>query len=154
MKNENKSYDKAHSEPLQQCSVVGSADLNLELTSENVHELFVECLFEEGEKTDNAVIVQGLVHYIGFNPDRLKNNSEKIQSLLKQLPDSFQQGKGDGMSFLNMCETKTGNQWCDLHSIMDELVCLGLATNKMFFLMPREMWNTLPGGMPYVAVRS
>lgn len=58
MKNENKSSDKAHSEPLQQCIVVGSADLNLELTSENVHELFMECLFEEGEKTDNAVIVQ------------------------------------------------------------------------------------------------
>jgi len=84
MENKQKSSNEAHSEPLQQYNVVGSADLNLELTSENVHELFME----------------------------LKNNSEKIESLLKQLPDSFQQGKGDGMSFLNMCETKTGNQWC------------------------------------------
>ena len=151
---EEQKLNEEQEQALRKTDVVGSADLNLELTSENVHELFMECLFVEGEKTDNAVIVQGLVHHIGFNPDRLKNNSEKIESLLKQLPDSFQQGKGDGMSFLNMCETKTGNQWCDLHSIMDELVCLGLAINKMFFLMPREMWNILPGGMPYVAVRS
>ena len=69
MENKQKSSSEVHSEP------------NLELTSENVHELFMECLFEEGEKTDNAVIVQGLVHYIGFNPDRLKNNSEKINPI-------------------------------------------------------------------------
>jgi hypothetical protein len=36
---------------------------------------------------------------------------------------------------------------------MDELVCLGLAIGRIAFLMPREMWEMLPGGMPYIVVK-
>jgi len=56
------------------------------------------------------------------------------------------------MSFLNMCIDKNGNQWADLHRTMDELVALGIATGKLSFLIPREMWSILPGGMPYLIV--
>jgi len=29
---------------------------------------------------------------------------------------------------------------------------LGIASGKLSYLMPREMWKVLPGGMPYLVV--
>jgi hypothetical protein len=51
-----------------------------------------------------------------------------------------------------MCQDKEDHQWTDFHQTMDELVCLGTAIGKLEYLMPREMWNVLPGGMPYIVV--
>ena len=43
-------------------------------------------------------------------------------------------------------------QWTGFHQTMDELVCLGLAIEKLSYLMPREYWKILPGGMPYLVI--
>jgi len=72
--------------------------------------------------------------------------------MLNQLPDDFKKSGGGGMSFLNICIDKEGNHWTDLHQTMDELVTMGIACQKAAFLMPREMWSVLPGGMPYVVL--
>lgn len=124
----------------------------MNLTAEKVHTTFMNCLFNEGEPTDNYKIGEGVMMKVGFNPERLKESEPAIIEMLNDLPDEFKKTGGGGMSFLNMCNDKEGNQWADLHKTMDELVALGNATGKLSFLMPKEMWDVLPGGMPYLVV--
>ena len=124
----------------------------MKLDAQTVHETFLECLFKEGEPTENHKLGEGINMKVGFNPERLKEKKPIIQELLKDLPIEFQKSGGGGMSFLNMCNDKDGNQWADLHKTMDELVVLGTATGKLSFLMPREIWDSMPGGMPYLVV--
>lgn len=122
------------------------------LNSENVHSTFMECLFKAGEPTENHIVAQGVMLKVGFHPERLKSKESIIAEMLNDLSDDFKKSEGGGMSFLNMCNDKDGIQWADLHQTMDELVCLGVASNKLSFLMPREMWDMMPGGVPYIVV--
>ena len=124
----------------------------MNLTAEKVHTVFMKCLFKEGEQTDNHKIGQGVMIKVGFNPERLKENEPVIIEMINDLPDEFKKTGGGGISFLNMCNDKNGNQWANLHKTMDELVVLGNAIGKLSFLMPKEMWSVLPGGMPYLVV--
>ncbi len=124
----------------------------MNLTAENVHKTFMNCLFKDGESTESHTIGEGIMTKAGFHPDRLKESEPTIMSMLLDLSSDFKKSGGGGMSFLNMCQDKDGNQWADLHQTMDELVMLGLATGKMSYLMPREMWAMFPGGMPYLVV--
>lgn len=116
----------------------------MKLTADNVHDTFMKCLFKDEEPKDNPVITEGIMMKIGFHPDRLKENENNIIEMLSGLPNEFQQSGGGGMSFLNACNDKDGNQWADLHKTMEELVCLGIAIKKVHILFP--------GGMPYFTV--
>jgi hypothetical protein len=124
----------------------------MKLTAENVHSTFLNCLFKENEDTESYKLGEGINTKVGFNPERLKESETSISEMLDCLPDSFKTFGGGGMSFLNMCEDKDGVQWTDFHKTMDELVCLGLASEKLSYLMPRDYWKILPGGMPYLVI--
>ena len=126
----------------------------MELTTENVETVFMDCLFKDGENSVDAVIVEGIANKLGFHPERVKAHSTAIHSMLQQLPEQFQEKGGGGWSFLNACQDKNGNQWTDLHQRMEQLFCLGLAIGKVKRQLPREMWSALPGGMPYYVVYS
>lgn len=39
------------------------------------------------------------------------------------------------------------------YNTIDQLLAMGIASKKAAFLMPREMWSMLPGGMPYFVVK-
>lgn len=122
----------------------------MELTSELVLRTYIDCLFRDGEDTNTAVITEAVMTTSGFNPERLKENEGKIIEMLNELPDQFKASVGGGWSFLNMLEDRHGNQWTGLHESMDQLLALGKAIGKISFPLPRDMWNVLPGGMPYV----
>ena len=122
------------------------------LNSENVHNTFMNCLFKDGEPTETHIVGEGVKVKVGFHPERLKECEPLIEEMLDGLPDNFKKTGGGGWTFLNMCQDKEENQWADLHQTVDELVALGTATKKLSFLMPREMWEVLPGGMPYLVV--
>lgn len=124
----------------------------MQLTADNVHETFMKCLFKNGEPHEGYVEARGVTLHIGFHPERLEENRQKILSMLDGLPDNFKEGKGGGWSFLNACNDKNNIQWADMHQTMDELVCLGIAIKAVEFQMPREMWGMFPGGMPYFSV--
>jgi len=124
----------------------------MKLSAETVNSTFLDCLFKDGESTENHIICEAVQMKVGFNPERLKSNESLIGELLNELPNEFQKNGGGGMSFLNMCNDKNGNQWADMHTTVDQLVALGIATGKLSFLMPKEMWRVLPGGMPYLVV--
>lgn len=118
------------------------------LTAENVNKVFLDCLFQDGEDTSKAEIVEGIIAKFGFHPERLEANKTEIRDMLNELPDTFRDDKGGGWSFLNACMTSTGNQWGE-HQNIEQLLALGIATKQAKILMPREMWKLMPGGMPY-----
>lgn len=121
------------------------------LSEKKVNALFTECLFKDGENTDNAIIIEGIVNKYGFNPERISEKSKEIFSILLELPNEFMKSGGSGYTFLNACMDKNGNHWGE-HRNMEELFCLGIAIGKVHYLMPREMWSILPGGMLYLVV--
>ncbi len=125
----------------------------MKLTAENVRILFNECLFIEGEDTEAYIKIDGIMMSVGLHPSRLKENTVAIRSMLMDLSDDFKASGGGGMSFLNMCIDNKGVQWADLHETMDKLVVLGIAIGEMSYLMPRDMWPALPGGMPYLQIK-
>lgn len=123
----------------------------MNLTAQNVSETFMNCLFKEGENTENHIVAEGVMIKVGFHPERLKEATPKIEAMVNELPDEFKPNSGGGMLFLNACMDNKGNHWAE-HSTIDQLVCLGIASGKLQYLMPREMWSVLPGGMPYLVV--
>ncbi|KKN98502.1 hypothetical protein LCGC14_0146130 [marine sediment metagenome] len=129
----------------------------MELTSDLVQETMKYCLYNDdevidGKTPDEAVLVDGITTKFGFHPGRLEEKASVIIDMLGQLPESFQEAGGGGMSFINACQDKNGRQWTDFHRIMEELFCLGEAIGKVSQPMPKEMWKVLPGGMPYYIV--
>lgn len=119
---------------------------------ERVNAIFMDCLFKEGEDTSKHIKAEGITMNVGFHPERLESHRTEIADMLDELPDEFKESGGGGMSFLNACNDKHGNQWTSLHQRMEQLFQLGIGVGKVKCLMPREMWSVLPGGMPYYAV--
>ena len=124
----------------------------MELTSENVEKVFTDCLFKDDENTDNHIVGEGVIGKFGFHPGRLKSHKGDLSAMLKCLPIGFQATGGQGKSFLNACNDKNGILWAGSHSIMEMLFAMGVALGLATYLMPRDMWPSLPGGMPYVVV--
>lgn len=126
----------------------------MKLTGNNVEHIFKQCLLLESEKDDmdDALKIEGVVHTFGIHPRRVKEHEKEIIEMLSCLPDPFHEDKGGGWSFLNACNDNEDNQWTGLHLIMEELFVLGIAIGKVRCLMPKSMWEALPGGMPYYVV--
>ena len=119
-----------------------------------VHEIFLDCLYKDGEPHDDAIVVDGIVSRFGLNPDRLAKHAPKVRDVLLEMPMQFHptaDGGGDGWSFLQLCVDKNGEQWAE-HPTMEQLICLGIALKMVRYLLPREVWEALPGGVPYIAI--
>lgn len=127
------------------------------LTADRVRELMGRALFKDDERDpagivpQDAVLVEGVTRTFGFHPGRLAEIKPDVDALLAELPEQFQGGKGGGWSFLNACMDRNDHQWGE-HQDIEALVCLGIGAGSAAFLMPRDMWDVLPGGMPYFVV--
>ena len=127
----------------------------MKLTNQNVEDVFFKCLFKEGEDTSNAIIVKGVRMNIGFHPERLEESYYTITELLLQCHENFMENsKAKGYTFLAFCEDKNSEQWTSLHEVCDMLITMGIAIGKVEFIMPRDIWETLPGGMPYLQIKN
>lgn len=124
----------------------------MKLSSINVKHIILECLFKEGEDTTDHIRCEGIINTIGFHPGRIQQYHDDIFDMLKQLPTSFMKSSGGGHSFLAACMTNEEEQWGE-HQSMEELMLLGLAIKKVEYCLPREMWQALPGHMPYFMVK-
>lgn len=121
------------------------------LTSEAVLKLLGECNASSGA-IGRVTTVDGIVRKYDFDLDRVHERADEIGELLGELPSEFQRTGGGGWSFLNACQDRHGKQWTDLHMPMETLFCLGIAAGNARWLVARDMWDVLPGGMPYVQV--
>ncbi len=119
------------------------------INAERVHQILSDCL--HGEKQDDTVIVEGIMNTFGFSPEKLSEHSDEITEMLMNLPETFMKSSGGGHSFLMACNDKDGVQWGE-HIDMDALFSLGSAINKTKSLFHRDMWDALPGSMPYYMV--
>lgn len=126
--------------------------MNTVLSTDRVRQLFLDCLFKDGEDTSSHVKAEGITSIAEFNPDRLNIHKVEIEAMLDELPDEFKKSDGGGMSFLNACNDRHGNQWTGFHQTMEQLFQLGIAIGKVECQLPKEMWQALPGGMPYYVV--
>jgi len=127
------------------------------INPEEVDAIFKDCLFRKDEmgkdgkpKNIKMIKAEGIRTTFGFHPERVKKHREKIIEFLKEMPEEF--SKGGGWSFLNLCNTKDGDQWTGFHVRMEQLVCLGIAIGKVSYCLSKEMWSALPGGMPYLKI--
>lgn len=114
--------------------------------AEKVHQIVAQCL---NGKKEGALVIEGIVRKFGFASDKIAEHKEEIRALLDEMPDEFHAGKGGGMTFLNLCMDKEGVQWAE-HPTMEELVALGIAVGMAKYSLPRDMWDILPGNVPYV----
>jgi hypothetical protein len=117
----------------------------MKLEPQAVEAIFNDCLGDE-------MSVCGIVSTFSYDPAKIDQHYDEIVDLLSQLPDSFKTSGGGGMSFLNACVDRDGNQWTGEHSVMEMLFLLGKATGHVSECLPRELWSVLPGGMPYYCV--
>lgn len=123
----------------------------MKLTSKMVETILYSLLYTEDEVIDERiVIVDGIILQYGFHPDRVTNAKVQIAELLKEVPQDFLVDGGGGSSFLRLCFDRHGSQWTGSHRMMESLCVLAIAADLGRWLMPREMWPILPGGVPYV----
>lgn len=123
----------------------------MELTAVNVEKVFRECLAKEEEK-DGTVECNMVVHSFVFLKDKLKENTDDIYSMLRELPEDFMENIGGGYSFLAARNDKNGKQWTGEHLTMEKLFALGTGIGKVKCPILRGLWQVMPGGMPYFVV--
>jgi hypothetical protein len=129
-----------------------------ESRSAAVERIFVDCLFRktevpgDGSVPANAILPTPIVHRVGLHPDRITAHRSEIASLLLGFPEEFYSDGGGGWSFLNLCMLANGEQWTGYHLVMEQLLQLGEAIGRVSYPMPRDMWDVMPGGMPYVVI--
>lgn len=128
------------------------------LTPKRVEEIFEACLYGEDFATDGfthqLMTIKGVILSANFDYFLLAMHSLEIENMLRELPDEFKEFSGGGWSFLEACNDKHGNQWTSLHRVIDKLFMLGMGIDKVEYLLPREQWSVLPGGMPYLVITS
>ena len=106
----------------------------MKLTSRNVEQIFVGCLFQRDEDTANALTITGTKMKVCFNPAKLEEHRQDIIDMMQCLPAKFH---GPGASFLDMCMDKHDILWTGSHIYMDNLLCLGLAVDRVEMMEPR-----------------
>lgn len=123
--------------------------------AKQLNTIFLDCLYKDheitpGQTPEGAVLVHGIVNNVGFNPERLNKNKDKILELAKAIvTDPFLKEHGGGMSFLQLCEDREGHQWGE-HRNMEQLVLLCKGLGLADYCLPRELWQAMPGSMPYI----
>lgn len=134
-----------------------------QLNSDQVHVTFISCLPEGPFPADHdfdadptlTEEIDGIAFRVRFDRAKLASHAELILAMLLELPLKFRESTapdGGGWSFLNACDDRHSRQWTGLHRSMSELFCLGMGLGLVRCLVPREMWEALPGGMPYYVV--
>lgn len=128
--------------------------MELKNMAQEVEETFIKCLFSDEELIDGKPIVEPVIVYgikmnVGFSPNNLDKYKDKINSFLDVTHETFRQG----WTFLNLCLDKKENLWTGNHSTMEKLLLLGLAIGRIEYCCKRDLWEVLPGGMPYIIIK-
>lgn len=123
--------------------------MTTKLTSDNVGLIYDQCRAAPG---DDTIRVKGIITETSFSKAAIVTCHDAIRQMLEGLPDAYRADSGGGWTFLNACYDRDGTQWTSFQVVMEKLFMLGMAANLVTELLPREMWGSLPGGMPYYAV--
>lgn len=119
------------------------------LDPKQVEETFAACLTDDAEA---GIEVDMIVGRALLDKSRVADHAELIGAMLLELPVGFRKSGGGGWSFLYACNDRHGHQWTGLHRTMAMLFALGQAAGLAECQFPRDMWDVLPGGMPYYVI--
>lgn len=122
------------------------------LTPQAVEVLFGACHEPLGTAGGDVVEVDTVAGPTWLKNAAVREHRDEIAWLLAELPDEFMASKGGGWSFLNACIDRHGDPWTGMQMTVAKLFALGEAAGLVVCQMPREMWDVLPGGMPYYVV--
>lgn len=125
----------------------------MELTQQNVMTIICDSFAGRDADESKCIIAKCIMADYVFAPEKIEAYRADIDSMISQLPEPFYTSIGGGWSFLNFVENKNGEMWTDRHIVAESLLALGIAIGKMAFCTPRETWDHLPGGMPYVYIK-
>ena len=120
------------------------------LTAIAVQELALRCRpVAEGKNIE----VEGISATFRLSRARLEQHRAAIDELLAQLPHEFRAkgygpAAGGGWTFLNACVRADGYHWGEQYYV-ELLLALGLAIGSVAWSLPPELWDYLPGKMPY-----
>lgn len=129
----------------------------MQLTVHNVKEAMLRCLYTEEESAnwieppDGSIKTEGITATFYFHPGRVDAEKHNIALMLAQLPDTFHLGTGGGCSFPAACYDTDGAQWGE-HPDVESIFVLGMAAGYVTLVLPRDMWDILPGRMPYYVI--
>lgn len=91
----------------------------------------------------------GIVH---FDKTRLESKKAEIAEILLEMDDNFFiSGESKGWTFLNLPFDRHGDQWCEQPTAA-ALCILGIALQLVKYVLPKEFWVSLPGGVPYLSI--
>lgn len=121
------------------------------LTAENVERIFIACLGSHMDCGKDMVKVRGITFSVLLKKDALAQHTDEIVATLEELPPQFHEHHGGGYTFLSGHLTRDDRQWGE-HTHVEQLIVLGIGIGRVKFPLPRNMWDTLPGGMPYFMV--
>ena len=114
-----------------------------------VSEIFEKCLYGR-DFVEGAIEVEIIAGIVYFKPHEIELHKDEIIKLLEELPTEFRKSGGGGWSLLNGCYDRYGELWTGLQTVVVQLFALGMAIGVAKYLMPRELWATLHGHMPYI----
>lgn len=97
--------------------------------------------------------IEGVMRSFAVDCGVVAQHRAEIVAMLGELPDEFMDNGGGGWSFLNLCQDRHGHLWTGMHSTCEALIVLAEALDLASYMLPRDMWDALPGGMPYVAFK-
>lgn len=110
-----------------------------------IHSLVSENDHVDGKKLndDEVIVVNGIINNYAFHKERLLSHKEEVLAFVENLDPELK----DGISFLGLCVDKDGSQWGE-HRSCENLMCLAIGLGLMRYVLPRESWTFLPGGVP------
>jgi len=118
------------------------------LTAANVEFILQKCLCACVSNTNESIEVEGFKNTFTFNQKMLQQERHNIEEMLSQLPEEFK----DGWSFWELYRTRDGHNWTTTARLMEALMVLGIAINKLSYVLPKNLWWSLPGGAPYLVI--
>ena len=112
----------------------------------------LRAVLTESETDANAKAVEGVVYIYAINATRLEAYRDRVKELIEEMDQRFKKDYGGGWSFLNLPVDKHGKQWGEQMDA-EQLFVLAKALDLADFVLPREMWPSMPGAVPYVWFR-
>ena len=90
-----------------------TTDTNI-LTADRVNNIFGDCLFKDGEGTNDHIVAEGVIQTVGFHPGRIEEHRQEIHDMLTELPDEFKTSGGGWLQFpLRLPrQTRRPVDWC------------------------------------------
>ena len=130
------------------------------ISAKEVDDIFQSCLWSDEEVStlgesylkSHSIIGHGITFSVGFSPEKIEHNRERIGQILEELDPQFFAGHGEGASFLVLPFTADDKQWGE-HSNAEQLMLLGMAINKVkYTVADRTAWGAFAGSVPLISI--